>query len=69
MDVMRINCAHDGPDVWAAMVENLRRAERAVGRSCRIQADLAGPKMRTGSIRASGRVTRIAPRSATFSVA
>ncbi len=28
MDVMRINCAHDGPDVWAAMVNNLRRLDR-----------------------------------------
>jgi pyruvate kinase len=61
MDIMRINCAHDGPDAWLAMVENLRRAERIVGRSCRVQADLAGPKLRTGSIRASGRVKRLAP--------
>ena len=66
MDVMRINCAHDGPGVWAAMVENLRRAEQAVGRSCRIQADLAGPKLRTGSIRASGRVIRLAPKRDVF---
>ncbi|NCC27802.1 MAG: pyruvate kinase [Gammaproteobacteria bacterium] len=61
MDVMRINCAHDGPDAWFAMVENLRRAERIVGRNCRVQADLAGPKLRTGAIRASGRVKRLAP--------
>ncbi len=61
MDVMRINCAHDGPDAWAAMVENLRLAERAVGRSCRVQADLAGPKLRTGGIKASGRVTKLNP--------
>jgi pyruvate kinase len=47
MDVMRINCAHDGPEEWSAMVENLRRAERIVGRNCRVQADLAGPKLRT----------------------
>ncbi|MBL8373052.1 pyruvate kinase [Accumulibacter sp.] len=66
MDVMRINCAHDGPEVWAAMVDNLRRAERAVGRSCRVQADLAGPKLRTGSIRASGRVIRLAPKRDVF---
>lgn len=66
MDVMRINCAHDGPEVWSAMVDNLRRAERAVGRSCRVQADLAGPKLRTGSIRASGRVIRLAPKRNVF---
>ncbi|MFZ0790481.1 MAG: pyruvate kinase, partial [Chromatiaceae bacterium] len=56
MDVMRINCAHDGPAEWSAMVENLRQAERALGRSCRVQADLAGPKLRTGPIRPIGRV-------------
>jgi pyruvate kinase len=66
MDVMRINCAHDGPDAWSAMVEHLRQAERAVGRSCRVQADLAGPKLRTGPIQPSGRVTRIAPRRDAF---
>ena len=52
MDVMRINCAHDGPEAWAAMVENLRRAERALGRTCRVDMDLAGPKLRTGALRA-----------------
>jgi len=66
MDVMRINCAHDGPEQWSAMVANLRQAERALGRSCRVQADLAGPKLRTGPIRASGRVLRIAPRRDAF---
>ncbi|MGD8644767.1 MAG: pyruvate kinase [Chromatiales bacterium] len=66
MDVMRINCAHDGPEAWAAMIDNLRQAERAVGRSCRIQADLAGPKLRTGTIRPSGRVTKLKPRRDAF---
>jgi pyruvate kinase len=28
MDVMRINCAHDDPEVWVAMANNLRRAQR-----------------------------------------
>ena len=37
--VVRINCAHDEPKVWAAMVENLRIAEKATGRSARILAD------------------------------
>ena len=66
MDVMRINCAHDGPDAWAAMVENLRLAERTVGRSCRVQADLAGPKLRTGRIHPSGRVVKLNPRRDAF---
>lgn len=50
MDVMRINCAHDEEAVWHSMVENLHRAEKDVGRRCRILMDLAGPKLRTGQI-------------------
>jgi pyruvate kinase len=61
MDVMRINCAHDDPDTWRRMVENLRKAERVVGRKCRIQADLAGPKLRTGAVAPVGHFLRIKP--------
>jgi pyruvate kinase len=32
MDVMRINCAHDDPEVWAAMADNLRQAQQKLGR-------------------------------------
>jgi len=62
MDIMRINCAHDGPEAWRAMVDNLRRAEREVGRSCRVQADLGGPKLRTGPLEAAGRLLKIRPK-------
>jgi pyruvate kinase len=62
MDVMRINCAHDDPLVWAAMVDNLRRAQRDLGRECKIQTDLGGPKLRTGALQSSGRFLRIKPR-------
>lgn len=61
MDVMRINLAHDGPEDWRAMVRHLREAEQAVGRSCKIQADLAGPKLRTGRIEPIGRALRLSP--------
>ena len=66
MDQMRINCTHDGPDAWAAMIENLRKAEKAVGSSCRVQANLAGPKLRTGCIRSSGRMTKLQPKRDPF---
>ena len=56
MDIMRINCAHDGPDAWLAMIRNLRAAEAELGRGCRVYADLAGPKLRTGAIGAAGRL-------------
>jgi len=61
MDVMRINCAHDDVVAWRAMAAHLREAERRVGRRCRVQADLAGPKLRTGSIAPLGRSARIKP--------
>ena len=50
MDCMRINCAHDDAERWGKMISNLRRAEREVGRPCRVLMDLAGPKLRTGPI-------------------
>jgi len=56
MNIMRINCAHDGPDAWLAMIRHLRDAERSLGRSCKVYADLAGPKLRTGEIGAAGRL-------------
>ena len=62
MDVMRINCAHDDANAWRRMASNLRKAERVVGRKCRIQADLAGPKLRTGGIAAAGHFVRAKPR-------
>ncbi len=61
MDVMRINCAHDNPEIWAGMVNNLRRAQRELGRSCKILTDLGGPKLRTGAIQSDGRILRIKP--------
>lgn len=50
MQIMRINCAHDSPLVWARMLRHLRHAERQLGRSCKVSFDLAGPKLRTGPI-------------------
>jgi pyruvate kinase len=50
MDCARINCAHDDPDIWKAMVENVRRAAVQSGCSCKILMDLAGHKVRTGPI-------------------
>jgi pyruvate kinase len=49
-DGVRINCAHDDPDRWARMIENLRAAERATGRRIKILMDLAGPKVRTTEV-------------------
>jgi pyruvate kinase len=48
MDVMRINCASDGPGLWLQMIENVRRAEKEFAKSCRVLCDLSGPNPRTG---------------------
>jgi pyruvate kinase len=61
MDVMRINCAHDDADAWLAMIEHLRVAERELGRTCKVHADLAGPKLRTGPIRPVGHKLEFKP--------
>jgi pyruvate kinase len=52
MDCMRINCAYDGRLEWAAMARHLDRARRELGRPCRLSMDLAGPKLRVGSMQA-----------------
>jgi pyruvate kinase len=51
MNIMRINCAHDGPEEWRRMVDHLRLAESETGKSCKIAFDFAGPKLRTGPFR------------------
>jgi pyruvate kinase len=62
MDCMRINCAHDGPPGWLAMIDHLRRACLEVGRPCRVLMDLAGPKLRTGALEPGPRVLKVKPR-------
>ena len=50
MNCMRINCAHDSPEVWDRMVNHLERARKELGPPCRLLMDIAGPKLRTGAI-------------------
>jgi pyruvate kinase len=47
---MRINCAHDTPEIWQGAIENIRRAEQETGTPCKIMMDLGGPKIRTGTV-------------------
>ena len=61
MDCMRINCAHDDAAAWLRMIEHLRQAQTAVGRSCRVVMDLAGPKLRTGPLEPAAPVLRVRP--------
>jgi pyruvate kinase len=50
MNCARINCAHDAPEIWARMIEQISLARRETGRHCRVLMDLGGPKLRTGEI-------------------
>ena len=61
MDLARINCAHDGPMEWLAMVRHVRAASASTGRSCRIAMDLAGPKLRTGPFEDGPAVVKLKP--------
>lgn len=62
MNCMRINCAHDSPEIWHAMISNLRTAEQSLGRNCRIFMDLGGPKIRTGDIEPGAKVVHVRPK-------
>ena len=58
MDVMRVNCAHDSESAWGRMVAHMLRANQELGKHCKVLMDLAGPKLRTGSVRHGHRVVR-----------
>ena len=61
MNIARVNCAHDDPDVWLRIIENVRRAEKSTGRPCLIHMDLGGPKLRTGEILPGNAVLKVSP--------
>ncbi len=61
MDCMRINCAHDNPELWLGMIQNLQRARQETGRECRVLMDLPGPKLRTGPIEPGIAVVKCRP--------
>ncbi|MGL3608445.1 pyruvate kinase [Rhizobium sp. G187] len=50
MDVARINCAHDDPEAWRAMTAFVRASAAARGREVKVMMDIAGPKIRTGTV-------------------
>jgi pyruvate kinase len=62
MDIARINCAHDDVATWQAMIDNVRAAATASGRSCLIHMDLAGPKLRTDEMAATPGRLRLKPK-------
>jgi pyruvate kinase len=66
MNCMRINCAHDGPEAWSGMIRNLRQAEQETGKRCKVEMDVAGPKLRTGPIESNPAVIKWRPQRDAF---
>ncbi|MGB7977418.1 MAG: pyruvate kinase [Roseiarcus sp.] len=52
MDCARINCAHDDPEMWGQMIENVHKAAARHERSCPVLMDIAGPKCRILRVKA-----------------
>jgi len=61
MDCMRVNCAYDDRPAWVAMAEHLKRASRELGKQCRLEMDLAGPKLRVGLLETGPEVIKVRP--------
>lgn len=66
MDCMRINCAHDDPEKWSRMIENLSRAREETGKPCMVIMDIPGPKLRTGPISPGPSVIKYRPERDTY---
>ncbi|MCA6624266.1 MAG: hypothetical protein IM542_17190 [Pseudanabaena sp. M165S2SP1A06QC] len=47
---VRINCAHDTPELWLRMINHVRQAEQELELCCKVMMDLSGPKIRTGKV-------------------
>jgi pyruvate kinase len=62
MNSARINCAHDSPDVWSKMIQNIYRAKDTLNKNCKIIMDLGGPKLRTGAMKPGPMVIHIKPK-------
>ncbi len=61
MNCARINCAHDNPEVWGQMIENLKLASQSQRKKCKVMMDLGGPKLRTGPVAEGYKVVHIRP--------
>ncbi|AMO56755.1 pyruvate kinase [Endozoicomonas montiporae] len=61
MNVARINCAHDNPDIWRSIAMHIRRLSKELDQPCKIMMDLAGPKPRTGPMPAGAQVVKVRP--------
>jgi pyruvate kinase len=61
MNCARVNCAHDDPEIWLKMINNVREASRLERKKCRVTMDLGGPKLRTGPMIPGPKVVHVRP--------
>jgi len=61
MDIARVNTAHDDLPAWLQMIEHIAGTRRPRGRRVHIEADLSGPKIRTGTLVSGPRVQKFRP--------
>jgi len=61
INCVRINCAHDSIDEWARMIAYVKKASKKAKRRITICMDLAGPKIRTGTIAPGPKVLKFRP--------
>ena len=53
MNVARINCAHDEPETWQKIINNIKECDKRRGTRTFISMDIPGPKIRTGELEES----------------
>lgn len=61
MNCARVNCAHDEPEAWKKMIDNVRKASKKLKKKCKVAMDLGGPKIRTGAMEAGPEVVKSVP--------
>ncbi len=61
MNSARINCAHDNPETWRKMIDNIRLSSDKLSKNCKVMMDLGGPKLRTGAMLAGPKIVHIKP--------
>ena len=62
MNCARVNCAHDSPEIWSAIIKNIRKASKTLGKRCKVAMDLAGPKIRTGELKKEVGIVKFRPK-------
>ncbi|XP_020675564.1 plastidial pyruvate kinase 4, chloroplastic-like isoform X1 [Dendrobium catenatum] len=61
-NVIRINCAHDDPNVWREIIRIVKHNSHLLEKPCRILMDLAGPKLRTVLLRTHSNMVKLSPK-------